>query len=61
MRTACAKAKESNMVFYSITEYQTFLEEGKFVVSVTSVACVVSRCYPIFNMISDTFMYTTFS
>ena len=31
----------------TIREYQNFLEEGKLVVGVASVACVVSRRYPI--------------
>ena len=50
------------------------LEEGKLVAGVASVACIVSRCYPIFMIfgvlqeycrrllvLPDTFMYTTFS
>ena len=55
-------------------KYQNFLEEGKLVVGVASVACVVSRRCPIFmifgilqeycrklQVLPDTFMYTTFS
>ena len=57
----------------TIREYENFLEEGKLVVGVTSVACVVSHRYSIFMMfgnmqeycrrllvLSDTSMYTTF-
>ena len=58
----------------TVREYQNFLEEGKLVVGVTSVACVASRRYPIFMIfgilqkycrrllvLPDTFMYTTLS
>ena len=55
----------------SIAEYQNFLEEGKLVVSLASVACIVSRRCPIFGILQeycrrllvlpDTVMYTTFS
>ena len=58
----------------TVREYQNFLEEGKLVVGVAAVACVVSRRCPIFMIfgilqeycrkllvLPDTFMYTTFS
>ena len=57
----------------TVREYQNFLE-GKFVVGVASVACIVSRRCPIFmifgilqeyrrrlEVLPDTFMYTTLS
>ena len=58
----------------TVREYQIFLEEGKLVVGVASVACVASCCCPIFMIfgilqkycrrllvLPDTFMYTTLS
>ena len=58
----------------TIREYQNFLEEGKLVVGVASVACVVSHRCPIFMIfgvmqkycrrllvLPDISMYTTFS
>ena len=80
MRTVCVKAEQKNPKqsnrswlegLLTIREYQNFLEEGKLVVGVASVACVVSRHCPIFGILHeycrrllvlpDTFMYTTFS
>ena len=59
---------------FTVGEYQNFLEEGKLVVGVASVACVVSRRCPLFmcfgilqeycrrlQVLPDTFMYTTLS
>ena len=73
-------AKQNNWTWLEelliIREYQSFLEEGKRVVGVASVACsVVSRCSrPIFiifgilqeycrklPVLPDTFMYSIFS
>ena len=58
----------------TVRKYQNFLEEGKLVVSVASVACIVFHHCPIFMIfgilqeycrkllvLPDTFMYTTFS
>ena len=58
----------------TVREYQNCLEEGKLVVGVASIASVVSRHCPIFMifgilqeyckrllLLSDTFVYTTFS
>ena len=59
---------------FTVREYQNFLKEGKLVVGVASVMCVVSRCCPIFVVfgilqeycrkllvLPYTSMYTTFS
>ena len=68
-------AKQTNWTslegLLTIIEYQNFLEEGKLVVGVASVACVVSRRYPKFMVLGimqeycrrllvlpDTSMYT---
>ena len=81
--TVCVEAEQKNdkqnnrirrQGFLTIREYQNFLEEGKLVVGVASVACVVSRRYPIsmvfgimqeycrrLLVLPDTSMYTTFS
>ena len=83
MRTVCVEVEQKNAKqnnrswlkgLLTVGEYQNFLEEGKLVVGVASVACVVSRCCPIFMLfgilqeycrrllvLPDTFMYTTFS
>ena len=83
MRTVCVEAeqknaKESNRSWLegllTVREYPNFLEEGKLVVGVGSVVCVVSHHCPIFMIfgilqeycrrlvvLPDTFMYTTFS
>ena len=83
MRTVCVEAEQKNAKqnnrsllegLLTVREYQNFLEEGKLVVGVGSVACVVSRRYPIFMIfgilqeycrkllvLPGTFMYTTFS
>ena len=80
MRTVCVEAEQKNAKqnnrswlegLLTVREYQNFLEEGKLVVGVASVACVVSRRCPIFGILQeycrklqvlpDTFMYTTFS
>ena len=83
MRTICVEAEQKNAKqnnrswlegLLTIREYQNFLEEGKLVVSVASVACVVSHRCPLFMIfgimqeycrrllvLPDTFMYTTFS
>ena len=83
MRTVCVEAEQKNAKpnnrswlegLLTVREYQNFLEEGKLVVGVASVACVVSRRCPIFmifgilqeycrklQVLPDTFMYTTFS
>ena len=83
MRTVCVEAEQKNAKqnnqlwlegLLTVSEYQNFLEEGKLVVGVASVACVVSRRCPILMIfgilqeycrrllvLPDTFMYTTFS
>ena len=83
MRTVCVEAEQKNTKqnnrswlegLLTVREYQNFLEEGKLVVGVGSVTCVVSRRCPIFMIfgilqeycekllvLPDTFMYTTFS
>ena len=83
MRSVCVEAEQKNTKqnnqswlerLLTVREYQNFLEEGKLVVGVASVACVVSRHCPIFMIfgilqeycrrllvLPDTFMYTTFS
>ena len=83
MRTVCVEAEQKNTKqnnrtwlegLLTVREYQNFLEEGKLVVCVASVACVVSHCCPMFMIfgilqeycrkllvLPDTFMYTTFS
>ena len=80
MRTVCVEAEQKNAKqnnrswlegLLTVREYQNFLEEGKLVVGVASVACVVSRRCPIFMILQeycrrllvlpDTCMYTTFS
>ena len=57
MRTVCVEAERKNTKqnnqswlegLLTVREYQNFLEEGKLVVGVASVACVVSRHCPIF-------------
>ena len=82
MRTVCVEAEQKNAKqnnrswlegLLTVREYQNFLE-GKLVVGVASVACVVSHRCPIFmifgilqeycrklQVLPDTFMYTTFS
>ena len=58
----------------TITEYQNFLEEGKFIVGSASVACIVSHRCPIFMVygilkkycrrmlvLPDISMFSTFS
>ena len=56
MRTVCVEAEQKNAKqnnrswlegLLTIKEYQNFLEEGKLVVGVASVACVVSHHCPI--------------
>ena len=53
MKTVCVKteqknAKQNNLSMLegllTVREYQNFLEEGKLVVGVSSVACVMSLC-----------------
>ena len=83
VRTVCVEveqknAKQNNRSWLegvlTVREYQNFLEEGKLVVGVASVACVVSHRCPIFmifgilqeycnrlQVLPDTFMYTTLS
>ena len=83
IRTVCVEAEQKNAKqnnrswlegLLTVREYQNFLEEGKLVVGVGSVACVVSRRCPIFMIfgilqeycrkllvLPDNFMYTTFS
>ena len=83
MRTVCVEAEQKNAKqnnrswlegLLTVREYQNFLEEGKLVVGIASVACVVSHRCPIFmifgilqeyrrklQVLPDTFMYTTFS
>ena len=83
VRTICVKveqknAKKNNRTWleglFTIRECQNFLEGGKLVVGVASVACVVSRCYSIsmvfgimqeysrrLQVLPDTSMYSTFS
>ena len=81
VRTVCVEAEQKNAKqnnstwlqgLLTITEYLKFLEEGKLVVRVGSVACIVSHCYPIsmvfgimqvycrrLLVLPDTSMYTT--
>ena len=56
MRTVCVEVEQKNdkqnnrirlQGLLTIREHQNFLEEGKLIVGVASVACVVSHCYPI--------------
>ena len=56
MRTVCVEAEQKNAKqnnrswlegLLTVREYQNFLEEGKLVVGVASVACVVSRRCPL--------------
>ena len=83
MRTVCVEAKQKSAKqnnrswlegLLTVGEYQNFLEEGKLVVGVASVACVVSRRCPLFmlfgilqeycrrlQVLPDTCMYTTLS
>ena len=83
MRTVCVEVEQKNAKqnnrswlegLLTVREYQNFQEEGKLVVGVASVACVVScRCpvLMIFGMLQEycrkllvlpeTFMYTTFN
>ena len=83
MRTVCVEAeqkiaKQNNLSWLkgllTVREYQKFLEEGKLVVGVASVACVVSCHCPILmifdilqeycrrlQVLPDTFMCTTLS
>ena len=83
MRTVCVEAEQKNAKqnnrswlegLLTVRECQKFLEEGKLVVGVDSVACIVSRRCPIFMIfgilqeycrrllvLPDTFMSTTFS
>ena len=57
MRTVCVEAEQKNAKqnnrswlegLLTVREYQNFLEEGKLVVGVASVVCVVSHRCPIF-------------
>ena len=57
MRTVCVEAEQKNAKqnnrsklegLLTVREYQNYLEEGKLVVCVASVACVVSRRCPMF-------------
>ena len=81
MRTVCVEAEQKNTKqsnrswlegLLTVRKYKNFLEEGKLVVGVASVVCVVSRRCPIFMIfgifqeycrrllvLPDTFMYTT--
>ena len=83
VRTVCVEAERKNAKqnnrswlegLLTVREYQNFLEEGKLVVGVASVVCVVSRrclIFMIFGILQeycrkllvlpDTFIYTTFS
>ena len=84
MRIVCVEAeqksaKQNNQTWLegllTIREYQNYLEEGKLIVGVASVAYVVSHRYPIpivfgimqeeycrkLQVLPDTSMYTTFS
>ena len=83
VRTVCVEAEQKNAKrnnrtwlnrLLTIGEHQHFLEEGKFVVSGASVACVVSHCCPILMVygirqeycsrllvLPDTSTYSTFS
>ena len=83
VRTVCVKVEQKNTKqndqswlegLLTVREYQNFLEEGKLVVGVASVACVVSHHCPIFMIfvilhiyckrllvLPDTFMHTTSS
>ena len=62
LRTVCVEAEQKNAKqnnrswferLLTIREYQNFLEEGKLVVGVASVACVVSRRCPIFMILAS--------
>ena len=71
------QTKQSNMagrILLTIRGYQNLLEEGKLVVGIACVVCIVSRHYPIFIIfgimqeycrrllvLPDTSMYSTFS
>ena len=57
VRTVCVEAEQKNAKqnnqtwlegLLTVGEYQNFLEEGKLVVGVVSVACAESRRCPIF-------------
>ena len=83
VRTVCVEAEQKNAKqnnrswlegLLTVGEYQNFLEEGKLVVGVAAVACVVSYCCPLFmlfgilqeycrrlQVLPDTFMYTMLS
>ena len=84
LRTVCVEAEQKNAKqnnwtwrlegLLTIREYRNLLEEGKLVVGVACVACVVSRHCPMFMIfgilqdycrrllvLPDTFMYITFS
>ena len=83
MRTVCVEAEQKNAKqnnrswlegLLTVGEYQNLLEEGKLVVGVASVACVVSRRCPLFmlfgilqehcrrlQVLPDTFTYTMLS
>ena len=58
-RTVCVEAEQKDAkqnnrswleILLTVGEYQNFLEEGKLVVGVASVACVVSRRCPLFML-----------
>ena len=60
MRTVCVEAEQKNAKqnnrlegLLTVREYQNFLEEGKLVVGVGFVACVVSRRCPIFTILAS--------
>ena len=83
VRTVCVEAEQKNAEqnnqtwlegLLTVREYQNYLEEGKLIVSVASVACVVSHRYPtsmVFAILQEysrrllvlpyISMYTTFS
>ena len=57
IRTVCVEAEQKNAKqnnrswlegLLTVREYQNFLEEGKLVVDIVSVAFVVSYCCPLF-------------
>ena len=83
VRIVCVEAEQKNAKqnnqtwlegLLTVREYQSFLDEGKLVVGVASVECVVSHNYQIYMIFGimqeycrrllvppDTSMYTTFS
>ena len=62
MRTVCIEAEQKNTKqnnrswlkgLLTVREYLNFLEEGKLVVGVASVVCVVAHCCPVFMILAS--------